>query len=108
MISESNTIEKELCTIIRKKDAEIEDYKSSSAQLTRRTPLNLVHFYTWEMNYCYILEHLETRTFNREDFFAQRQVRSIDSNNDNDFFQTFCQATANSYSAILTEILTYV
>jgi len=86
MILESKSIEEELCNIIRDKDREIEDYKSSSAQLTRR--------------------YLETRTFNKEDFFAKRNVRSVDSSNGSDFFGTFCQATNHSYSAISHKILT--
>lgn len=46
MILEANTIEEELCTLIRNKDQQIEDYKSSSAQLTRRKEFNLLHFIT--------------------------------------------------------------
>ena len=49
MILESKSIEEELCNIIRDKDREIEDYKSSSAQLTRRTVLKLLYSISSEL-----------------------------------------------------------
>jgi len=86
MMMESITIQEELCSIIRNKDKEIQDYQSASAQLTRR--------------------HLETRPFIKEDFLARRHIgRSVDKNSVDDIFEHFCQATHQSYSHILDKVL---
>ncbi|XP_057367640.1 non-homologous end-joining factor 1-like [Daphnia carinata] len=88
MLSEAVSIEDELCTIIRSKDKQIDDYKASGASVSRR--------------------NLETKEFNAEAFFASRPWRTIDESVKEDITALFCRVVVRLkqlYSTIAKRIL---
>lgn len=96
VIQEASAVEEELCTIIRNKDKEIDEYKASGAIVSRRkgrllnntaSPLTVSNRLTG---------HLETDEFNKERYFSDRRMRKVDEVVKADPVITFCQVSSES------------
>jgi hypothetical protein len=106
MLREAACVEDELCSIIRSKDKQIDDYKASGATVSRRKN-NLICHYRRAPNISLLLGHLETKEFNPETFVASRISRTIDESAREDITSLFCRVVVRlkrMYSVIVERI----
>lgn len=87
VVREASSLEADFCSMLRNKDKQIADYKASGAALSRR--------------------NLETPDFNKDKFFAERRLKTIDESVKGDVVNLFCEtSTSNSlYSSVAQKLM---
>ena len=98
MIREVSCVEAELCTIIRNKDKQIADYKTSGAAVSRREYLlQFLLFYVLQIiSLIKFLGNLETADFDQEKFLTERRLKTVDSSLKEDVVTMFCQTSTSN------------
>ena len=98
VIREVSCVEAELCTIIRNKDKQIADYKTSGAAVSRREYLlQFLLFYVLQIiSLIKFLGNLETADFDQEKFLTERRLKTVDSSLKEDVVTMLCQTSTSN------------